>query len=131
LDTLGDLLNRRGRNINDFNLPRKSAIGTVDSSNRLFDEELSYNAKYLMSESEKMILQLNNGQHCAFDCIVHADLSNNPGFFFVSGYGGTEKTYLWNTIISYLRAQKNCSISSIVWSCVFTSTRWSDSALPF
>jgi hypothetical protein len=53
LDTLADLLNRRGRNINDFNLPRKSVIGTVDYSNHLFDEELSYNAEYLMSESEK------------------------------------------------------------------------------
>jgi hypothetical protein len=102
LDTLGDLLNKRGRNINDFNLPRKSAIGTVDSSNHLSDEELSYNAEYLMSESEKMILPLNNDQHYAFDCIVHAVLSNNPRFFFVSGYGGTVKTYLWNTIISYL-----------------------------
>jgi hypothetical protein len=102
LDTLGDLLNKRGRNINDFNLPRKSAIETVDSSNHLSDEELSYNAEYLMSESEKMILPLNNDQHYAFDCIVHAVLSNNPVFFFVSGYGGTGKTYLWNTIISYL-----------------------------
>jgi hypothetical protein len=111
LDTLGDLLNRRGCNINDFNLPRKSAIGTVDSSNRLFDEELSCNAESLMSESKNMILQLNNDQHYAFDCIVHAVLSNNPGFFFVSGYGGTGKTYLWNTIISYLRAHKKFVLS--------------------
>jgi hypothetical protein len=55
LDTLGDLLNRRGRNINDFNLPRKSTIATGDSSNRLCDEELSYNVDALMSDSENMI----------------------------------------------------------------------------
>jgi hypothetical protein len=83
LDTLGDLLNRRGRNINDFNLPRKSTITTSDSSNRLFDEELSYNADALMSDSENMISQLNNDQHYAFDCIVHVVLSNNSGFFFL------------------------------------------------
>jgi hypothetical protein len=94
LDTLGDLLNRRGLSINDFNLPRKSTITTADFSNCLFDEELSYNAESLMSESENMISQLNNEQHYAFDCIVHDVLSNNSGFFFVSGYGGTGKTYL-------------------------------------
>jgi hypothetical protein len=81
LDTLGDLLNRRGRNINDFNLPRKSTITTSDSSNRLFDEELSYNADALMSDSENMISQLNNDQHYAFDCIVHVVLKQFWIFF--------------------------------------------------
>jgi hypothetical protein len=32
-------------------------------------------------------------------------VTNEPGFFFVSGYGGTGKTYLWNCIVAYLRAQ--------------------------
>jgi chromosomal replication initiation ATPase DnaA len=27
-------------------------------------------------------------------------------FFFVSGHGGIGKTFLWNTIVSYLIAQK-------------------------
>lgn len=33
-------------------------------------------------------------------------LSNEPGFFFVSGYGGTGKTYLWSSIMMFLRAQR-------------------------
>jgi hypothetical protein len=111
LDTLGDLLNRRGCNINDFNLPRKSTITIAGSSNHLFDEELSYNIDTLMSESENMISQLNDEQHHAFDCIVHVFLSNNPRFFFVSGYGETGKTYLWNTIISYLRTHRKIVLS--------------------
>jgi Tfp pilus assembly pilus retraction ATPase PilT len=37
-----------------------------------------------------------------FDAIVETVLANKAGFFFVSGYGGTGKTFLWNTIITYL-----------------------------
>jgi len=33
-------------------------------------------------------------------------LQNNSAFYFVSGYEGTGKTFLWNTIVSYLRARK-------------------------
>jgi chromosomal replication initiation ATPase DnaA len=53
-----------------------------------------------------MISQLNNEQLQAFDTTIEAVLANKYVFFFVSGYGGTGKTFLWNTIIAYLRAQK-------------------------
>jgi hypothetical protein len=111
LDTLEDLLTRRGSSINNFNLPIKCSDISPNSSNRLFDEELCYNTDIVMTESKNMTSQLNKEQCHAFNCIVNAVLSNKPGFFFVSGYGGTEKTYLWNTIISYLRAQKKIVLS--------------------
>ena len=43
----------------------------------------------------------------AFYSITETVLNNKPGFFFVSGYGGTGKTYIWNAIISYLRAHEH------------------------
>jgi chromosomal replication initiation ATPase DnaA len=33
-------------------------------------------------------------------------MNNIPKFYFVSSYGGTGKTFLWNAIVSYLRAHK-------------------------
>jgi hypothetical protein len=33
-------------------------------------------------------------------------MNNIPKFYFVLGYGGTGKIFLWNTIVSYLRAHK-------------------------
>jgi hypothetical protein len=57
----------------------------------LFDEELDYNAPDLLSQSENLLMQLNSEQRHAFDTIVNIAMSNDPGFFFVSGYGGTEK----------------------------------------
>ena len=50
---------------------------------------------------------LNDEQLNAFYSITETVLNNKPGFFFVSGYGGTGKTYLWNAIISYLRAHEH------------------------
>jgi hypothetical protein len=58
-----------------------------------------------------MIAQLNNEKHHAFESIVNTILSNKAGFFFVSGYGGTGKTFLWNTIITYLRGHKKIVLS--------------------
>ena len=51
-------------------------------------------------------LKLNQSQKDAFHQIVNSVLHNEPKFFFVSGHGGTGKTFLWNMIVSYLRAQK-------------------------
>jgi hypothetical protein len=46
-----------------------------------------------------------------FDAIVETVLANKAGFFFVSGYGGTGKTFLWNTIITYLWGHRKIVLS--------------------
>ena len=50
-------------------------------------------------------ISLNEDQANAFNTIVQRVEQNQPGFFFVSGYGGTGKTYLWNRMVGYLRAK--------------------------
>ena len=42
----------------------------------------------------------------AFHSIINYVLNNEPNIFFVNAHGGTGKTFLWNTIIAYLRAQR-------------------------
>jgi hypothetical protein len=42
---------------------------------------------------------------------VKTVLSNKAGFLFVSGYGVTGKTFLWTTIITYLRGDKKIVLS--------------------
>jgi hypothetical protein len=111
LETLETLLNKRGSNITDFNLLRKSTNTTSQSINRLFDEELCYDANNLLSEYEYMIGQLNSEQQYAFHSIVDTVLDNKPRFFFVSGYGGTGKTFLWNTIVTYLQGHRKIVLS--------------------
>jgi ATP-dependent DNA helicase PIF1 len=77
----------------------------------LFDEELNYDAAALLTESKSLIAQLNSEQRHAFDSIVNTVVTNSPRFFFVSSYGATGKTFLWNTIITYLRDHKKIVLS--------------------
>lgn len=74
------------------------------ATNRLIDEELSYCPINFTGPSD-LLASLNPGQLHAFTSIVDRVLINEPGFFFVSGYGGTGKTYLWSSIMTFLRAQ--------------------------
>ena len=37
---------------------------------------------------------------------MNSVLKNEPNFFFISGHGATGKTFLWNTVVTYLRAQR-------------------------
>jgi len=78
----------------------------VDNINRLIQEEMSYDTKYLEEEANKLYVQLNKDQNKAFHSIVNSVLASNENFYFVSGHGGTGKTFLWKAIVSYLRARK-------------------------
>jgi len=104
LDELSAIFSNSGYNIRDFNLPHRSTFVACPSVNRLIEEELSYPIEQVASENSTF-LNLNFGQLQAFHTIVNTVLHNEPGFFFVSGYGGTGKTYLWKCIVAHLRAQ--------------------------
>ena len=106
LEELEDILTKNGQQITNFNLPQWSISHEVDITNRLIHEEMNYDIHYLKEEANKLYLQLNTDQKQAFHEIVNSVLNNNPQFYFISGHGGTGKTYLWNSIVSYLRAQK-------------------------
>ena len=72
----------------------------------MIEEELSYDHCKLEEESNKLYYQLNNDQRNAFHSIVNSVLNKEPNIFFNIGHGGTGKTFLWNSIITYLRAKR-------------------------
>jgi hypothetical protein len=102
LRNLSILFDKQGRSIKEFNLPKYFEHSSQESIYRFFDEELNYDANTLANESQIMIGQLNHEQRHTFNLIVETTIESKPGFFFVSGYGGTGKIFLWNTIIIYL-----------------------------
>jgi hypothetical protein len=106
LDKLSILFNKCGSNIRDYNLPQKTNSAGSSYGNRYIEEQLSYDFNALLSEAQNLHMKLNEQQLYAFNTIVHTVLSNKSGFFFLSGYGGTGKTFLWNAIVTHLRAQK-------------------------
>ena len=56
--------------------------------------------QHLEEEANKLYSQLNKDQKDAFHQIVQSVLDNRPKFYFISGHGGTGKTFLWTTIVS-------------------------------
>jgi hypothetical protein len=94
-----------GGNIKDFNLPHPTSIPDVPGSNRLIDEELAIDPLMLAVHADSLVQQLNDDQSNIFNIISSRVAANRPGFFFVSGHGGTGKTFLWNAIIAKLRSQ--------------------------
>ena len=105
LDELTTLFSNNGRNIREFNLPRRTTPNPCPSLNRLILEEMSYSFHEQLSE-DMLLSSLNSDQFRAFKTIVNTVLNNQLGFYFVSGYGGTGKTYLWNCIVTHLRSQR-------------------------
>ncbi|PWZ28212.1 hypothetical protein Zm00014a_038889 [Zea mays] len=106
IDKLSVLFNKCGSNIKEYNLPQKTNSTGSIHGNRFIEEELSYNFDTLSQTAYNLRVKLNDQQLHAFNTIVDTVLSNIFGFFFLSGYGGTRKTFLWNAIITHLRAQK-------------------------
>ena len=90
----------------DRNLPQMTVNLESASGNGLIQEELSYSTDQLMGEAEDLVSKLNEQQLSAFRSITETVLNDRPGFFFVSGYGGTGKTFLWGAIVAWLRAHQ-------------------------
>ncbi|XP_054808737.1 uncharacterized protein LOC129310855 [Prosopis cineraria] len=68
-------------------------------------QELNYDRQALGIEATKLVKSLNSEQKHVFDNVMSSVYSPYGGFFFVYGYGGTGKTFLWNALSSSLRAK--------------------------
>lgn len=72
--------------------------------NRLILEETSYNREELYKQHQLMVSQLNSDQLQIYNFVVSANNTGKQILLFVYGHGGTGKTFLWTTILSYFRS---------------------------
>lgn len=98
-------LQHNGKSLQDYpSLPIPQSSSSIDVSNNLILQEFSYDRCSLLAESERLVSALNDEQKHIFDIVMVALLSLSGAFFFVYGYGGTGKTFLWNALITTIRA---------------------------
>ncbi|KAL6540370.1 hypothetical protein OROHE_012141 [Orobanche hederae] len=101
-----ELMQKLGKSIRDIDgMPQLDSSLTRDMGNRLLNEELDYDRVRLKALHEKSLSQLNIFQKSAYDAIVQSVQHDQGRLFFISGHGGTGKTFLWNTIISKFRSE--------------------------
>ncbi|XP_042028804.1 uncharacterized protein LOC121775801 [Salvia splendens] len=100
------LLVNGGRTLHEFHsmpYPRKQSLAS--SINRLITDELCYDREALAREHVIFVSKFTDEQHQVYDTIMSAVNSNHGGLFFVYGYGGTEKTFIWKTLSVDIRSK--------------------------
>ncbi|XP_066361401.1 uncharacterized protein [Miscanthus floridulus] len=109
LDDLTALFAKSGSSIHNFNLPHRTSASGSSSTNRLVEEELAYDV-LCSSYQSNLLSSLNDEQTAAFNSIVHMVTNEEPGFFFVSGYGGVAALLLPGGRTAHSRFKIPCDL---------------------
>ncbi|XP_076903521.1 uncharacterized protein LOC143558591 [Bidens hawaiensis] len=89
-----------------FNTMPFPDLEAVDSeNNRLIIEETCYDRESLQHEFDTLFVSLTDEQRAVYNEINKAVEKEKGGVFFVYGYGGTGKTFLWKTLASSVRSK--------------------------
>ncbi|KAF7827231.1 uncharacterized protein G2W53_018395 [Senna tora] len=105
LTEIDKLLRNNGRTLMDFPpLPVPNGNSISNLQNRLILDQLNFDKEELAAESTHLISKMTNEQKYISNQIMHSTSTPNDGVFFVHGYGGTGKTYIWRALTATLRA---------------------------
>ncbi|XP_019171089.1 PREDICTED: ATP-dependent DNA helicase PIF4-like [Ipomoea nil] len=87
-------------------------------ANRFIQEELAYDCGEQEKENQELVRQLTEEQKVIYNEVLIDIDRQEGGLFFVYGYGGTGKTFLWRALSSALRSKSeivlNVASSGIV-----------------
>ncbi|XP_015949952.1 uncharacterized protein LOC107474829 [Arachis duranensis] len=72
---------------------------------------MPYDTVSLSREHDANILKLNEEQRVVYDKIIDCVSNKRHGFFFVYGFGGTRKTFLYRVLTTRLRSKKKIVIN--------------------
>ncbi|KEH40062.1 PIF1-like helicase [Medicago truncatula] len=84
-------------------LPNAADMPTF--TNRLIIDELNFNKVELEKTHADILLMLTDEQRCVHDKIMESVGSDDNGFFYLYGYGGTGKTFIWKRLSVAVRSK--------------------------
>ncbi|XP_057763585.1 uncharacterized protein LOC130984714 [Arachis stenosperma] len=90
-------------------VPNNSLVSQF--SNLMLLRELQYDTVSLTRKHEANVLKLNEEQRVVYDKIIDCVSNKRHGFFFVYGFGGTGKTFLYRVLFARLRSEKRIVIN--------------------
>ncbi|XP_019155261.1 PREDICTED: uncharacterized protein LOC109152142 [Ipomoea nil] len=103
---LDKLLEQQNRSLKDYHpMPIPEMTNSRLVQNRLLFEELSYDHEFLQQEALELCEKLTEEQRIIYDTVLDDISSKRGGLFFVYGYGGTGKTFMWRALSSELRSK--------------------------
>ncbi|XP_057452502.1 uncharacterized protein LOC130744329 [Lotus japonicus] len=96
-----------GKSLKDFHgMPVVNADLLAEYGNVLLFNELNFDVSEMSQLHSDCVNRLNSGQFNIYEEIMAAVNGPDGGFFFVYGYGGTGKTFLWKTLTYRLRSER-------------------------
>lgn len=100
------LLQSNGRSLKDFDcLPYPESSDLHLFENRFIVDELNYDRDEMSAKCTNLLNLMTDEQKQVYNQILESVLSDCGGFFFLYGYGGTGKTFIWNALSASLRSR--------------------------
>nr|XP_043630287.1 uncharacterized protein LOC122601603 [Erigeron canadensis] len=100
-----DILHMQRRILNCPDMPFPDTNYVSSLNNRLIVNEMLYDKRALTIEHQQLVSCLTVEQKSLYDTVINSVSKNEGGVYFVYGYGGTGKTYLWKTLTAALRSK--------------------------
>ncbi|XP_074282757.1 uncharacterized protein LOC141607301 [Silene latifolia] len=86
-------------------MPFPDMSATTHHRNSLVLDALLYDRQSLSEEHEIQLSSMIDEQRLVYNEVMEAALNNKGGVFFVYGYGGTGKTFLWRALCACFRSK--------------------------
>ena len=103
---IDNILKDSGHSLSDFpSMPRSHLNWSGSINNRLISEQMDYDSENEGFTAHQLISSLNDDQKIAFEQIYNSIIHKQGKLFFIDGYGGCGKTYLYRAICHAVRAQ--------------------------
>ncbi|KAF8050555.1 hypothetical protein N665_1942s0005 [Sinapis alba] len=99
------LVRRNGTNLARFTSMPKSPVTRIRDSNVLIQDERSYDQGTLLETLERDVSKMTDEQKKIYDEIITSVNEGKGGMFFVYGFGGTGKTFLWKLLYAAIRSR--------------------------
>ncbi|XP_074327666.1 uncharacterized protein LOC141665580 [Apium graveolens] len=107
LAEIGKLLNDIGKFLKDFLImPYPPEVFLYNIGNGLIAEKTGYDTEQMKRQHDENSIKLNREQKEVYEAVVESVNSNKGGKFFVYGSGGCGKTFVWKTLLCYLRLER-------------------------
>nr|XP_025676655.2 uncharacterized protein LOC112776643 [Arachis hypogaea] len=105
------ILKRNNRSLMDYpdmhfpNINYEDGMSCDLSNNNLINDELLYDRQDLGSKYLLNLAKMTTEQKNVYDTIINSVDRGEGGLYFLYGYGGTGKTFIWQTLAASLRSR--------------------------
>ena len=105
LYVLENLFNATSTSLKEHKLPMLDGHLLDEIRNKLLREDLNYDIIDLIAHRSMSFPSLNRSQKDVYEIVVGNVIAKQQALIFVHGRGGTLKTFLWRTIINFIKAE--------------------------